>query len=82
MSRVEFSDDGGRNWARAQLREPNQRYCWRLWDHQWRTPDRAGPVTLMVRATDERGRTQPERRDEDRRNYMINHLIPWEVEVR
>jgi DMSO/TMAO reductase YedYZ molybdopterin-dependent catalytic subunit len=82
VSRVELSDDGGRNWAPAQLREPNQRYCWRLWEYQWRTPNRAGPVTLMVRATDDRGHTQSARRDEDRRNYMINHLIPWEVEVR
>jgi hypothetical protein len=37
---------------------------------------------LMARATDARGRTQPERRDTDRRTYMINHLLNWDVEIR
>jgi len=82
VARVEVSADAGRTWARARLLEPNRRFCWRLWEYNWRTPDRAGPVTLMARATDARGRTQPGRRDEDRRSYMINHLLPWEVEVR
>jgi DMSO/TMAO reductase YedYZ molybdopterin-dependent catalytic subunit len=82
ITRVDVSTDGGRNWMAARLLEPNRRYCWRLWEYSWRTPNQAGPVTLMARATDARGRTQPERRDQDRRNYMINHLLPWEVEVR
>jgi DMSO/TMAO reductase YedYZ molybdopterin-dependent catalytic subunit len=82
VSRVEVSADGGRNWAPARLLEPNRRFCWRLWEYNWRTPNQAGPVSLMVRAADARGRTQPEQRDSDRRNYMINHLLPWEVEVR
>jgi DMSO/TMAO reductase YedYZ molybdopterin-dependent catalytic subunit len=82
VSRVEVSSDAGRTWAQSRLLEPNRRYCWRLWEYNWRTPNQAGPVTLLVRATDARGRTQPERRDADRRTYMINHLLPWEVEVR
>ena len=38
--------------------------------------------TLMARATDSRGRTQPAQRDRDRGTYMINHLLPIAVEVR
>jgi hypothetical protein len=36
----------------------------------------------MARATDSRGHTQPTTRDPDRRTYMINHVVPVEVEVR
>jgi hypothetical protein len=35
----------------------------------------------MARATDSLGRTQPAQRDPDRGTYMINHLLPIEVEV-
>jgi hypothetical protein len=35
----------------------------------------------MARATDDKGRTQPLKRDTDRRNYMISHVVPTEVEV-
>jgi DMSO/TMAO reductase YedYZ molybdopterin-dependent catalytic subunit len=82
IARIDVSTDGGRTWAAARLLEPNRRYSWRMWEYNWQTPNQAGPVTLMARATDARGRTQPERRDQDRRSYMINHLLPWEVEVR
>lgn len=36
----------------------------------------------MARATDSAGRTQPTGRDQDRRSYLVNHLLPIEVEVR
>ena len=37
---------------------------------------------LIARATDSLGRTQPVMRDHDRGTYMINHLLPIEVEVK
>jgi len=36
----------------------------------------------MARATDSRGAVQPVDRGGDRGTYMINHLLPVEVEVR
>ena len=36
----------------------------------------AGKTTLIARATDSHGRTQPVERDPDRGTYMINHLLP------
>jgi hypothetical protein len=39
-------------------------------------------LKILLRCTDERGRTQSEKRDPDRRAYMINHLVPVEVAVR
>lgn len=80
ITKVEVSTDGGSTWREAKLREPAQRYAWRLWDLDW-TPT-AGRYSLVSRATDSRGHVQPERRDPDSRAYMIHHLIPTEIEVR
>jgi DMSO/TMAO reductase YedYZ molybdopterin-dependent catalytic subunit len=41
-----------------------------------------GPLKLAARCTDDKGRTQPDKRDADRRTYMINHLVPVEVTVK
>jgi DMSO/TMAO reductase YedYZ molybdopterin-dependent catalytic subunit len=82
ITRVEVSTDAGRTWTAARLLGEARAHSWRLWEHPWRTPAQAGRVTLMSRATDARGNTQPLQRDTDRRNYMVNHVVPVEVDVR
>ena len=82
VAKVEVSDDGGKTWAGAKLLGDPVRYAWRLWEHDWRTPDRAGRHVLMARATDSKGRVQPLERDKDRRDAVISHVLPIEVEVR
>jgi DMSO/TMAO reductase YedYZ molybdopterin-dependent catalytic subunit len=82
INRVEVSSDGGRSWSAARLLETARAHCWRLWEFPWRSPAQVGRLSLMVRATDARGHTQPMQRDTDRRNYMINHVLPIEVDVR
>ncbi len=52
-----------------------------LADSPWQTPAQPEKRTLIARATDSRGRAQPRHRDPDRGTYMINHLLPIEVEV-
>jgi DMSO/TMAO reductase YedYZ molybdopterin-dependent catalytic subunit len=81
VARVEVSTDRGKTWEAARLLEKPVAYAWRLWEYNWRTPA-GGRQTLMARATDRRGRTQPLTRDPDRRNYMISHVLPIDVEVR
>ena len=82
VARVEFSADGGETWADTkQLGEP-VKFAWRFWEHHWRAPDRPGRHVLMARATDSDGRVQPMERDNDRRDAVINHVLPIEVEVR
>jgi hypothetical protein len=56
--------------------------AWRLWEYEWQTPSEPGKQTLMARATDARGRVQPNQHDADRGGYLINHCLPIEVEVR
>ncbi|MDB6032000.1 MAG: sulfite oxidase [Verrucomicrobiales bacterium] len=81
VTKVELSLDGGATWNETKLgeTEPN---AWRLWEFDWRTPTTAGKRTLIARATDSSGRIQPARHDPDRGSYMINQLLPIDVQVR
>jgi DMSO/TMAO reductase YedYZ molybdopterin-dependent catalytic subunit len=82
ITKVEFSSDGGDTWNEAKLLGESKPATWRLWEFNWKTPARSGNATLIARATDSKGRTQPMERDPDRGTYMINHLLPIAVEVR
>jgi DMSO/TMAO reductase YedYZ molybdopterin-dependent catalytic subunit len=81
VAKVEVSADGGKTWRPAKLDADARPFCWVTWKYDW-TPAEKGAVKLVARCTDETGTTQPERRDPDRRSYMINHLAPVEVLVR
>jgi DMSO/TMAO reductase YedYZ molybdopterin-dependent catalytic subunit len=81
VTKVEVSTDGGATWEAAQLTGAAVPLAWRLWKYSWKAP-RPGKHVLVARATDSRGRTQPMRRDPDRRAYVINHVIPTPVEAR
>ena len=82
ITKVELSTDGGSTWNETRLLGDSKPNAWRLWEFDWQTPLQAGQQTLVARATDSLGRTQPVERDPDRGTYMINHLLPIEVEVR
>jgi DMSO/TMAO reductase YedYZ molybdopterin-dependent catalytic subunit len=81
IARVEVSVDAGHTWNDATLLGASVKNAWRLWEYEWRTPA-AGRVTIMARAGDSRGVVQPTERSADRGTYMIDHLLPVEVEVR
>lgn len=82
IAKIEISTDGGRTWSDATLEGRAVPMAWRLWRFSWRTPQTPGKFTLMSRATDTAGNVQPMKRDDDRRSYLINHVIPVPVEVR
>lgn len=81
IARVEISTDGGKSWSDAKLLDKSVPYSWRMWEHHWPTPKQAGSYVLMARASDARGRRQPMERDDDRRDAVISHVLPVEVEV-
>jgi DMSO/TMAO reductase YedYZ molybdopterin-dependent catalytic subunit len=81
ITKVELSTNGGASWSETKLNDKAVLNAWRLWEFQWHTPSTSGKQTLVARATDSRGRTQPAERDRDRGTYMINHLLPITVEV-
>jgi DMSO/TMAO reductase YedYZ molybdopterin-dependent catalytic subunit len=80
VAKVEFSADGGTTWQPAKLGGDDKPFCWRDWSAAWAAA--RGPAKLVARCTDTKGNTQPDKRDPDRRTYMINHLVPVEVVVR
>jgi DMSO/TMAO reductase YedYZ molybdopterin-dependent catalytic subunit len=82
ITKVELSTDGGTTWNQANLLGESKPNAWRLWEYQWQTPSQPGKQILIARASDSQGRTQPVERDRDRGTYMVNHLLPIEVEVK
>jgi DMSO/TMAO reductase YedYZ molybdopterin-dependent catalytic subunit len=82
ITKVELTTDGGATWTEARLLGESKPNAWRLWEFDWQTPATPGKQTLIARATDSLGRTQPVQRDRDRGTYMINHLLPITVQVR
>jgi hypothetical protein len=82
IAKVEISVDSGASWQAAHLLGSSVKNAWRLWEYDWQTPAEAGKRKLLARATDSLGRAQPFERDADCGTYMINHVLPIEVEVR
>src|SRR5438445_271885 len=65
ITKVELSTDGGSSWKEANLLGEPKPNAWRLWEFHWQTPVAPGNQTLIARATDSLGRTQPVLRDRD-----------------
>jgi len=55
--KVEVSTDGGASWNPAALGHDQAHYAWRLWNYEWKV--KSGDYTVLSRATDSQGRTQP-----------------------
>jgi DMSO/TMAO reductase YedYZ molybdopterin-dependent catalytic subunit len=81
VAKVEISTDGAKSWASAKLLGEAIPFAWRQWEFVWEVPTLQGRFSLMARATDAKGRTQPAKHDPDRRTYMINFVAPVEVDV-
>jgi len=79
--KVEISLDSGATWNMARLSGEAGKYAWRLWEYEWETPSQQGQHSLMARASDSLGQTQPLERSWDRGTYMINHVLPVQVVV-
>jgi hypothetical protein len=81
VAKVEVSFDGGKTWTGAKLLGEAKPLQWVFWEYAWDKPEK-GTASIVARATDDMGNTQPATRDLDRRSYMINHLVPTTVTVR
>ena len=59
VTRVDVSVDGGRKWEPANLhRDQRTDFGWRQWEYRW-TPSREAYYTILARARDGAGNTQP-----------------------
>lgn len=81
IKQVEVSTDSGATWSNAAFQSDPVLNAWRLWSFNWRTPQAPQEVTLLARATDERGNTQPLQHNQDYDDYMIHFCLPIEVIV-
>jgi sulfite oxidase len=80
VARVEISTDGGTTWRAARLGSQHARYAWRLWEFDWRAP-KTGQYTIMSRATDDRGRTQPQAAAWNPSGYLFNAIDQVNIHV-
>jgi len=78
--RVEISTDGGSTWQPAKLGHEKAKYAWRLWSYHWKAP-KSGDYTILSRATDSQGRTQPETAVWNPSGYFYNAYDQVKVHV-
>lgn len=82
LAQVEVSTNGGKDWTSATLDSDALPYSWVLWKYGWevRAP---GVYTVVGRATDDHGNTQPSSRDSLRiDSYELNWYQSVRCEVR
>jgi sulfite oxidase len=80
ITKVEVSTDSGTTWLPAQLGKEQSRYAWRRWSYSWNA-SRADDYTLVSRATDSQGRTQPDSVQWNPSGYLINIVDRVKVHV-
>ncbi|MFJ4832943.1 sulfite oxidase [Streptomyces sp. NPDC088747] len=80
VARVDVSTDGGANWRRARLYDAPSRTGWVRWSTDWR-PTTPGTYTLLARATDTTGRTQPETTVPNTQGYLFDAVVRHPVQV-
>ena len=79
ITRVDWSDDGGRTWREATVLEPRFRYSWVRFEFVWEA--RPGEHTIMTRATDASGATQPDTVPFNKKGYLFNQPVPHPIRV-
>lgn len=80
VTRVEVSEDDGKTWLTAQLGEDLGAYSFRTWELSWIAKS-SGRHTLAVRATDEKGNTQPDEPVWNAGGYLWNKIERQEIVV-
>jgi sulfite oxidase len=75
--KVEVSTDGGSTWKPARLGHDQAHYAWRLWNYDWKAG--GGDYTILSRATDSQGRTQPSTPVWNPSGYLYN--APDQVKI-
>jgi sulfite oxidase len=79
VTKVSISVDGGATWNAAELVGPEAKYGWRVWQYDWKAPE--GEHTLMARATDAAGKTQPLVEEWNPSGYLWNVAQPRKIKI-
>jgi sulfite oxidase len=78
IDRVEVSCDAGLTWRDAHLEPPRERWLWVRWSLPWAA--QPGNYKIMARATDEKGRVQPQIPWNFQRK-LCDWIVPTEVTI-
>lgn len=70
VTKVEVSTDGGQSWKSAKLLGQQTKYGWRLFESDWKADE--GKHTLISRATNSVGKTQPMGQEWNPSGYLWN----------
>ena len=79
ISKVEWSADSGTRWSVARVQESQVRYSWARFEFAWDAIP--GEHTLMTRATDDAGNTQPAAVPFNEKGYLFNPPLPHPIRV-
>ncbi len=79
VAAVEWSPDGGATWLEATIVEPILPLAWQRFEFDWEAT--AGSHTLVTRATDAAGNTQPAEPLMNEKGYLLNVPLPHPVQV-
>jgi DMSO/TMAO reductase YedYZ molybdopterin-dependent catalytic subunit len=79
IEKVEWSSDGGVSWQAACVLNPQLQYSWARFVFTWEA--KPGEQTLLTRATDSAGNTQPDDVPLNREGYLFNAPVPHPVMV-
>ncbi len=71
--KVEVSTDAGATWKPAQLGKEHEHYAWRLWSYAWK-PSKSDHYVILSRATDNKGRIQPDTAAWNPSGYLYNAI--------
>ena len=76
---MEWSADGGVTWNEARIVDPVLPHAWQRFEFDWDAS--AGRHTLLTRATDAGGATQPDELPFNDKGYLLNVVLPHDVVV-
>jgi sulfite oxidase len=80
IAKVEISTDAGATWNPAKLGHEQSHYAWRLWTYDWKV-SKTGDYTILSRATDTQGRTQPSTPAWNPSGYLYNAIDQVKIHV-
>ena len=76
---VEWSADSGKTWNEADVLEPQVQYSWARFDFTWDA--QSGEHTVMTKATDAEGNSQPDEVPFNDKGYLFNQSLPHPISV-
>jgi DMSO/TMAO reductase YedYZ molybdopterin-dependent catalytic subunit len=79
VAKVDVSTDGGQSWKPAKLTGQQTKYGWRIWRYDWKPAK--GKYTLISRATNMAGQTQPLSEEWNPNGYLWNVAQPVAITI-